>query len=53
MTYNEMQSSVSSTAEILADFRAGKMVILIDDEDRENEGDLLLAAGFVTPAARR
>jgi len=40
VTYNEMQSSVSSTAEILADFRAGKMVILIDDEDRENEGDL-------------
>ncbi len=51
MTYNEMQSSVSSTAEILADFRAGKMVILIDDEDRENEGDLLLAADFVTPEA--
>ena len=39
MTKNEMLSSVASTAEILADFRAGKMVILIDDEDRENEGD--------------
>lgn len=51
MTKNEMLSSVASTAEILADFRAGKMVILIDDEDRENEGDLLIAADFVTPEA--
>jgi 3,4-dihydroxy-2-butanone 4-phosphate synthase len=31
---------LASTAEILADFKAGKMVILIDEEDRENEGDL-------------
>ena len=37
--------------ELLADFRAGKMVILIDDEDRENEGDIVLAADFVTPEA--
>ena len=51
MTKNEMLSSVASTAEILADFRAGEMVILIDDEDRENEGDLLIAADFVTPEA--
>ena len=42
---------LASTAEILADFKAGKMVILIDEEDRENEGDLLLAADFVTPEA--
>ena len=33
----------------LADLRAGKMVILTDDEDRENEGDLILPAQFVTP----
>ena len=39
--------ALASTAEILADFKAGKMVILIDEEDRENEGDLLLAAEFV------
>ncbi|MDO4230718.1 MAG: bifunctional 3,4-dihydroxy-2-butanone-4-phosphate synthase/GTP cyclohydrolase II [Lautropia sp.] len=44
-------TSLSSTAEILADFRAGKMVILIDDEDRENEGDIVMAADFVTPEA--
>ncbi|MBL8610245.1 MAG: 3,4-dihydroxy-2-butanone-4-phosphate synthase [Myxococcales bacterium] len=35
----------------LADIRAGKMVILVDDEDRENEGDLTMAAQFVTPEA--
>src|SRR5271165_3740484 len=35
----------------IADVRAGKMVILVDDEDRENEGDLTLAAQFVTPEA--
>ncbi|MDO4683400.1 MAG: bifunctional 3,4-dihydroxy-2-butanone-4-phosphate synthase/GTP cyclohydrolase II [Lautropia sp.] len=51
MTKDEMQATLSSTAEILADFRAGKMVILIDDEDRENEGDLVMAADFVTPEA--
>lgn len=51
MTKDEMLSSLASTAEILADFRAGKMVILIDDEDRENEGDLVMAADFITPEA--
>jgi 3,4-dihydroxy 2-butanone 4-phosphate synthase/GTP cyclohydrolase II len=35
----------------IADVRAGKMVILVDDEDRENEGDLVMAAQFVTPEA--
>jgi 3,4-dihydroxy 2-butanone 4-phosphate synthase/GTP cyclohydrolase II len=35
----------------IADIRAGKMVILVDDEDRENEGDLTMAAQFVTPDA--
>jgi 3,4-dihydroxy 2-butanone 4-phosphate synthase/GTP cyclohydrolase II len=35
----------------LADVRAGKMVILVDDEDRENEGDLTMSAEKVTPAA--
>jgi 3,4-dihydroxy 2-butanone 4-phosphate synthase / GTP cyclohydrolase II len=40
---------VSRTEEIIADIKAGKMVILVDEEDRENEGDLVLAADFVTP----
>ncbi len=41
--------TVSSTEDIIADIRNGKMVILVDEEDRENEGDLVLAAEFVTP----
>ncbi len=32
----------------VSDIRSGKMVILVDDEDRENEGDLCMAAQFVT-----
>jgi len=35
----------------LAEFKAGRMIIVVDDEDRENEGDLTLAAEFVTPEA--
>src|SRR3954468_15482112 len=42
---------VSPTTDIIADIRAGRMVILVDEEDRENEGDLVLAADFVTPEA--
>ena len=43
--------SISTTKEIIAELRAGRMVILVDEEDRENEGDLVLAAEFVTPEA--
>jgi 3,4-dihydroxy 2-butanone 4-phosphate synthase/GTP cyclohydrolase II len=35
----------------LAEFRQGRMIVVVDDEDRENEGDLTLAAEFVTPEA--
>jgi 3,4-dihydroxy 2-butanone 4-phosphate synthase/GTP cyclohydrolase II len=38
-----------SVEEIIDDLRSGKMVIILDDEDRENEGDLVCAAEFVTP----
>ncbi len=41
--------ALSSIPDILDDIRAGKMVILMDDEDRENEGDLIIAAEAVTP----
>ncbi len=41
--------ALSSIPDILDDIRAGKMVILMDDEDRENEGDLIVAAEAVTP----
>ena len=43
--------SIASTPEIVEELRAGRMVILVDEEDRENEGDLVLAADFVTPEA--
>jgi 3,4-dihydroxy 2-butanone 4-phosphate synthase/GTP cyclohydrolase II len=35
--------------EILQDIRAGRMVVIVDDEDRENEGDLIMAAQMVRP----
>lgn len=41
-------TTLNSIEEILADLRAGKMVVIMDDEDRENEGDLLMAAECVT-----
>lgn len=40
--------ALNSIEEIIADMRAGKMVILMDDEDRENEGDIIMAAEHVT-----
>lgn len=43
--------SIATTEAIIAELRAGRMVILIDEEHRENEGDLVLAADFVTPEA--
>ena len=43
--------AVSKISEAIEDIRNGKMVILVDDEDRENEGDLCMASQFVTPAA--
>jgi 3,4-dihydroxy 2-butanone 4-phosphate synthase/GTP cyclohydrolase II len=43
--------AVSSIEEVIKDIKAGKMIILVDDEDRENEGDLCMAAEAVTPEA--
>ena len=40
---------LNSTEELIEDFAAGKMVILMDDEDRENEGDIVVAAEKITP----
>src|SRR5881394_1380558 len=39
--------AISPVTEIIADIRAGRIVVLVDDEDRENEGDLVFAAEFV------
>ena len=41
----------NTISEILEDLKQGKLVIVVDDEDRENEGDLLVAAQFATPQA--
>ena len=43
--------SISPVEEIVADMKAGRIVILVDEEDRENEGDLVLASDHVTPEA--
>lgn len=46
-----MKKSFDSTESVIADIRKGKMVIVVDDADRENEGDLIMAGQHVTPAA--
>ena len=45
---SELNRGLHSIPEIIADLKAGKMVILMDDEDRENEGDLIMAAQFAS-----
>ncbi|WP_297063592.1 bifunctional 3,4-dihydroxy-2-butanone-4-phosphate synthase/GTP cyclohydrolase II [uncultured Duncaniella sp.] len=47
----ENNIKLDTIEEALADFREGKFVIVVDDEDRENEGDLIIAAEKVTPEA--
>jgi len=46
-----MTQRFNSIASVVADLQRGKMVIVVDDADRENEGDLIMAGQFVTPAA--
>ena len=41
--------ALNSTRELLDDIRDGRMVVVMDDEDRENEGDLVMAASKVRP----
>ena len=43
------QVSLSPITEIIADMKAGRLAVLVDEEDRENEGDLIFAADFVAP----
>lgn len=43
--------SFNTVKEVLEDIRQGKMIVMVDDEDRENEGDLVMAAAMVTPEA--
>ncbi len=46
-----MKKTFDSIETVISDLRKGRMVIVVDDADRENEGDLVMAAQFVTPAA--
>ncbi|PHQ82827.1 MAG: 3,4-dihydroxy-2-butanone-4-phosphate synthase [Phycisphaera sp.] len=46
-----IDTAFSTVEEVLADLRLGKMIVLTDDEDRENEGDIVMAAQFITPEA--
>ena len=46
-----MDENIAKVERALSELRKGRMVILVDDADRENEGDLVLAAQFVTPEA--
>ena len=47
------RSGFASIAEAIDDIRQGRMVVVVDDEDRENEGDFLMAADRATPRWRR
>ncbi|MEJ7784496.1 MAG: bifunctional 3,4-dihydroxy-2-butanone-4-phosphate synthase/GTP cyclohydrolase II [Solirubrobacteraceae bacterium] len=51
MSVTREEVQFASIEEALEDIAAGKMVVVVDDEDRENEGDLVMAAQFVTPDA--
>ncbi|KWW29551.1 MAG: 3,4-dihydroxy 2-butanone 4-phosphate synthase / GTP cyclohydrolase II [bacterium P3] len=44
-----MEIKLNTIEEAIADFKAGKFVIVVDDEDRENEGDFIIAAEMITP----
>lgn len=48
---NDMSRYISPTEEVIEEARQGRMYILVDAEDRENEGDLVIPAQFATPAA--
>ena len=50
-TQTPSHSIISPTDMIIAELRQGRMVILMDDESRENEGDLVIAADFADAAA--
>jgi 3,4-dihydroxy 2-butanone 4-phosphate synthase/GTP cyclohydrolase II len=51
MKHGDLSQYLSSTADLIGEARAGRMFILVDDEDRENEGDLVIPAQFATPDA--
>jgi len=51
IVHAELSKYLSSAEELIEEARNGRMFILVDDEDRENEGDLIIPAQFATPDA--
>ena len=51
LTLKDMEFKINTIEEALEDFREGKFLIVVDDEDRENEGDFIIAAEKITPEA--
>jgi 3,4-dihydroxy 2-butanone 4-phosphate synthase/GTP cyclohydrolase II len=49
--FTARRSDFASIDDAIADLRAGRMIVVVDDEDRENEGDLTMAAEMITPEA--
>src|SRR5438876_8236842 len=47
----QTRDGISPIPEVIEELRAGRMIVLVDDEQRENEGDLVIAAEKVTPEA--
>ena len=50
---NDLACTISPVTELIEEIKNVRMIILVDDEDRENEGDLVCAAQFVSPDATR
>ena len=48
-TFDDSQFSFATIEEAITELRAGRMIVIVDDEDRENEGDLTMAAEMITP----
>ena len=48
----EQNFKFNTAAELIEDIRQGKMVVIVDDENRENEGDLVIAAEKATPESK-
>ena len=48
---NNIEQNLSNIKDIIEDAKQGKMYILVDDPDRENEGDLIIPAQMITPEA--
>jgi 3,4-dihydroxy 2-butanone 4-phosphate synthase / GTP cyclohydrolase II len=51
LPWSACEPELASTEDAIRELWAGRMVVVVDDEDRQNEGDLTMAAGMITPGA--